>query len=123
MKYAVLDTNFILSCVRKKIDFFEKIKFMGFKILIPMQVIAELEKISKKGNIKFSIESKLALTIIKKNIFTRIDLKMKNVDNGIVSLADRNKEYIVATLDRAIKNKLKNQKIVIRGQKNLEIVS
>ncbi len=123
MKYAVLDTNFILSCVRKKIDFFEKIKFMGFKILIPMQVIAELEKISKKGNIRFGTEAKLALAIVKKNIFTRIDLKMKNVDNGIVSLAERNKDYIVATLDREIKNKLKNPKIIIRGEKNLEITS
>lgn len=122
MKYAVLDTNFILSCIRKKIDFFEEIKFMGFKILMPMQVIEELEKISKRENVKFSSEAKLALSLLKKNVFTRVDLKMKNVDNGIIKLAEKNKEYIVATLDREMKNKIKNRNIVIRGEKKLEIV-
>ncbi len=122
MKYAVLDTNFILSCIRKKIDFFEGIKFMGFKILIPMQVIEELENLSKKGNLKFRTEAKLALAILRRNIFTRIDLKMKNVDNGIVKLAEKNKSYIIATLDREIKNRTENQKLVIRGEKKLEII-
>ena len=46
MKYAILDTNFILTCVKQKIDFFEDIKLMGFQIVIPKQVINEIEKVS-----------------------------------------------------------------------------
>ena len=122
MKYAVLDTNFILSCVRKKIDFFNEIKLMGFKVIIPLQVIEELKNISEKGNIKLKNEIKLSLEILKKNSFGSIDLHTKNVDNGLVNLAKKEKNYTIATLDREVKNKIKNQKIVIRGEKKLEII-
>ncbi|MCK9595951.1 PIN domain-containing protein [Candidatus Pacearchaeota archaeon] len=117
MKYAVLDTNFILSAIRKKIDFFEKIQFMGFKILIPQQVIREIEKFTKSKP-----EAKLALVLLKNNSFGEIDLHSKNVDNGIVNLARKNENYAIATLDREMKNKIKNPKIVIRGERNLEII-
>ncbi len=121
MKYAVLDTNFILSCIRKKIDFFEEIQFMGFKIIIPVQVTGEIKKIAEYGKTRFKEEAKLALMLLKKNAFDEIDLHTKNVDNGIVRIAEKNKEYIIATLDREIKNKIKNQKLVIRGNKKLEL--
>ncbi len=117
MKYAVLDTNFILSCIRKKIDFFEEIQLMGFKILIPMQVIREIKKFAESKP-----EARLALTLINKNDFDEIDLKLKNADNGIVNLAEKNRDYVIATLDREIKSRVKNPKLVIRGNKKLEIV-
>jgi rRNA-processing protein FCF1 len=82
----------------------------------------ELGTLQKTGKMKLSNEAKLASSILRKNIFTRIDLKMKNVDNGIVNVADKNKSYIIATLDREIQDKIKNQKIIIRGEKKLEIV-
>lgn len=122
MKYAILDTNFILSCIRKKIDFFEQIKFMGMKIIIPLQVIDELKKHSETKNLKLKNEAKLAFSILKKNNFDEIDLHSKNVDNGIVNLAKENPEYIIATLDKEMKNKIKNHKLIIRGNKELEII-
>jgi len=122
MKFVILDTNFILSCVRKKIDFFTEIKYLGLKIIIPIQVITELEKISKTGKIKFQEEAKFSLKLIKKNSFEKIDLKIKNVDNGFVNIAKENKELVIATLDKEIQNKIKNQKMIIRGNKKLEII-
>jgi rRNA-processing protein FCF1 len=122
MKKVLLDTNFILSCIRKKIDFFNDLKFCGFKILIPAEIIVELEKISKTGGKKFQEESKIALNLIKQNDFEKINLNTKNVDNGIVKIAGENEEYIIATLDREIKSKIENQKLVIRGNGKLEIV-
>ena len=122
MKNILLDTNFILSCIRKKIDFFNDLKFAGFKILIPDEVAEELEKILKTGGKKFREEAKIALNLLNKNSFEKIKLNTKNVDNGIVKIAGENNEYIIATLDREIKNKIKNQKLVIRGNGKLEIV-
>ncbi len=122
MKYVILDTNFILSCIRKKIDFSEKIKFMGMKIIIPVQVIGELKKHSETKNLKLRDESKLALSILTINNFDEVDLQSKNVDNGIINLAKKNPEYAIATLDRGIKNRIKNNKLVIKGDKELEIV-
>ncbi len=122
MKYAVLDTNFILSCIRKKIDFFGEIEFMGFKILIPEQVIREIKKIAESGKMKFREEARLALILLKNNSFSEIDLHSKNVDNGIVKVSKENPDYVIATLDREMQNKIKNQKLVIRGYKKLEVI-
>jgi rRNA-processing protein FCF1 len=121
MKYAVLDTNFILSCIRKKIDFFHEIKFMGIKILIPGEVIQELRNLQEEGNKNVQNEAKIALLMLSKNSFEKIFLNTKNVDNGIVKMAKENKEYIVGTLDKEIKSKIKNAQFIIRGEKNLEI--
>jgi rRNA-processing protein FCF1 len=121
MKYVILDTNFILSCVRKKIDFFHEIKFSGLKIIIPIQVIDELKNLSETGNLKLRDEAKLSLKLLEKNSFEKADLKIKNVDNGIVKIAKEHEDYIIATLDKEIQSKIKNQKLIIRGEKELEV--
>lgn len=115
MKHALLDTNFILSCIRKKIDFFEEIQLMGIKIIIPEQVINEIKKFETKP------EARLALKLLEKNEFKKIDLGNGHVDKKIINYAKEKPELIIATLDREIKDKTKNHKLVIRGKK-LEII-
>lgn len=122
MKYAVLDTNFIISCVNKKINFFNDLESMGLKTIIPTEVMGELEHISVSGQKKFQNAAKIALLILKKNSFKEISLGMKNVDLGLIELANRDEDYIVATLDQDIKNKIRNNKIIIKGSKKLEII-
>jgi rRNA-processing protein FCF1 len=122
MAHVVLDTNFILSCIRKKIDFFNDIPDMGLKMIIPIQVLDEVRTLSMTAKGKFKDDAKIALKLLEKNEYKRIDLYIKNVDNGIVKLAEKNKEYVIATLDQAIQHKIKNQKLIIRGEKKLEIV-
>ena len=122
MTYVVLDTNFILSCVKKKIDFFTEIPFKGLKIIIPIQVLDELRNISSEGKGRFRDDAKIGLKILENKEFKRIDLHMKNVDNGIVKLASNHKEYVIATLDNGIKNRIRNKKLVIRGETQLEII-
>lgn len=125
MKKTILDTNFILTCVKQKIDFFEEIKFMGMEILIPKQVINELRIItSSKKKLHFREDAVLSLKLLEKNSFKKIDLSKygKNTDKGIKNCAEKNKDIIIATLDKELKNKIKNQKLVIRGKKKLEIM-
>lgn len=124
-RFVLLDTNFILTCVKQKIDFFEEIKFLGMGIIIPKQVINELERISNsKKKLYFKENAKLALRLLEKekNSFKKIDLESGNVDKGIKNFADENKNIIVATLDRELKTKIKNHKLVVRGKKKLEII-
>jgi rRNA-processing protein FCF1 len=122
MKSALLDTSFILTCIRQKIDFFEEIKFQGIQILIPEQVITEIKRISEsKKKLRFREEAKLALELLKKSKFTRINLKSKNTDKGISNYSKEH-DVIVATLDKELKQKVKGQKLVIRGKKKLEII-
>ncbi len=115
MKPALLDTNFILTCIKQKIDFFEELKFMGIKILIPKQVMAELKGLKIQ-------EAKFALRLLEKNIFEEIDIGRGEVDKRIKLFAEKNPEILVATLDKELQKKLKNKKIIIRGKKKLEII-
>jgi len=90
---------------------------MGFSIIIPKQVLEEVKDLAVSKT-----EAEFALKLLEKNEFRKVTLHGKNVDNGIVQLANENKEWVVATLDREIQNKIKNQKLIIRGEKRLEIV-
>lgn len=114
MKQVILDTSFIITCIRQKIDFFEEIKFLGMKILIPKEVIQELEK--KKAKIA------LKLLVDKMNDFELIEIGKGHVDNGIIKKAKDNPSLIIATLDAEIKSSVKNKKLVIRGKKQLEVI-
>lgn len=114
VKQTLIDTNFILTCMKQKIDFFEEIPLIGIQIIIPEEVIAELEKLKK--------ETALRLLENEKEKFDKVKLGSKNVDNAIVNFAKKNPDIIIATLDKGIKNKINNRKITIRNKKKLEII-
>ena len=123
MKKAILDTSFILTAVRQKIDFFPELENTGFKILIPEGVIKEIETISNsKKTGPLAENAKLALKILGKEEFEKIKLIGKDVDKSIIKLAKSDSEVAVATLDREIKNKIKNSKLVIRQKKRIELI-
>lgn len=111
-KQVLLDTNFIITCIKQKIDFFEELPLMGIQILIPENVINELEKLKKDT----------ALRLLNKSDFNKIKLPGKNVDNSIVNFARKNPKTIIATLDKEMRKKIRNPKISIRSKKKLEIV-
>ena len=112
MKSVLLDTNFILTCIKQKIDFFEELYLEGYQIIITDGVIDELKKLKQTS----------ALKLLEKNNFRKINLTGKNVDNSIINYSKKNPEIFVATLDRELQKKLKNRKIIIRGKKKLEII-
>ena len=112
MKSALLDTNFILSCIKQKIDFFEELYLRGYQIIIPDKVIDELKKLKQTS----------ALKLLEKNNFKEIILTGKNTDNSIINYENKNPDILIATLDKQLSDKLKNGKIIIRGKKKLEII-
>ncbi len=123
MGNVLLDTNFILSCVTQKIEFFEQIESMGHKIIIPEEVIGEIKFISvSKKAMRFRNAAKLSLMILENEEFIKIRLRTKDVDKGIKKLAEQDDKLIIATLDRAIKKSNKNKNLVIRNKKKLEII-
>jgi len=117
MKQVILDTSFILTCVKQKIDFLEELKFMGLKILVPKQVLGELSGIASSKK-----EAELALHILGKKGYNSVDIKSKNVDEGLIKYAGKDRNVFVATLDKEIKKKLTNSVVVIREKKRLEII-
>lgn len=113
MKETLLDTSFILTCIKQKIDFFEEFKYMGIRVLIPKQVISELKGVDKSG---------VAFKVLDNNEFIEIDLKNKNVDEGIINYGKKNLDVFIATLDRGIKKKITNSVVVIRERNRLEVL-
>jgi len=112
MKQILLDTNFIISCIKNKIDFFDYIETEGYNIVVPEQVINELEGLKKES----------ALRLLEKNKFKTISLMGKIVDNSIINYANKNPSIIIATLDKELQKKIKNRKMIIRNRKKLEII-
>ena len=122
MKQAILDTNFILTCVKQKIDFFKEIPEKGIEILIPKQVIEEIKRVANSTKkFRFRDDARLAQVILEKNKFKEIDIRGKYVDRGLIKYATEHPRLIVATLDKEIKDKLRNSKLIIRGKKKLEL--
>ena len=122
-KNVLIDTNFILTCVKQKIDFFEWFKLNGISIIIPKEIMNELKMLSERGNNLLALEAKSALKLLSKNKFKQIDLEGgDSADKVIVNYVKQHPDVIVATLDREMKGKFKNKKITIRGGKRLEVI-
>ncbi len=123
MKRVILDTSFILTAVKQKIDFFEEIPYLGLEIIIPVEVVSEIKKIAEKGKkLHFREDASLALEILKKNKFRNLELNDNNVDRGLIKFAEKNKDVLIATLDKDLKYQIKGQKLIIRGKKKLELI-
>jgi rRNA-processing protein FCF1 len=118
----ILDTNFLLTCIRQKVEFFEEIPPMGFRIVIPINVISELEILSKGKATRLADESILVLRILEGKSFEKIELPGKRVDNAIINFLKKNKNFAIATLDKDVQLKVKNPKLIIRGKKKLVLL-
>jgi len=122
MKKAIIDTSFILSCVREKVDFFTRLEDMGYKIVISENVIKELERIvlSRKP-LKLKNEASIALKVISSEKYESLGIKGKYVDSSIVNYLKKDREYALATVDKELKKRVNNPIIVLRNRKKLEI--
>jgi len=115
-----------LTCVKQKVDFFsianegaaEKIKW-----LIPFEVLAELKDLSTRKDVKGADKdaAKLSLEMVKLISPEIVSVKNKNVDQGIIDYI-KGKDTVLATLDKALKNKVKNKIMVIKDVKRVEII-
>ena len=119
MKSALLDTNFIITCIKQKIDFFEELYFRGYQIIIPDKVIDELKKLSKAKS-RDSKYATLALHLLEKyKTEAKIqieDFMAEAADDALLEL-DK-KGNAIATLDSELRHKIRNAKIIVIRQFN-----
>ncbi len=120
-----MDTNFILACVKQKIDIINSVDFLNEKVdwVVPREVLNELESLKDRKGIKFSDRNsaKVGLEIIALLEPEIIEIKNPNVDKGIADYLS-GKDILLATLDKELKKKVNNKKLVIRGKKKFEVV-
>lgn len=124
MKRIILDTNFLMISYQFKVDIFEEINRImeeNYELIVFDKMIEELERISgSKG--RDAVAARIALELIKKKEVKIISINEKTVDNAIIDATDKN--TIVATNDKILKEKLKNKNIktiYLRNKKYLEM--
>ena len=111
---VLLDTNFIISCILKRIDFISQLEEKGFKIVVPKEVIEELKDLRfRKGQ---SHEERIAIDaafeMFQHNKLKKMGLGGRSIDEALIK---KGKEGIyIATLDNLIKKQVPN-KIVIHS--------
>jgi rRNA-processing protein FCF1 len=128
----LLDTNFILTCAKRKIDFEEQTQGLvdeGIEWIVPQEVLNELGNLKDKEGMKGKDKeaAELAFEIVKKVNHCFVENISKrdkgNVDIMIVNYLIKHDDIILATMDKNLKQRLPHRKfLTVRGDKNLEIV-
>lgn len=113
---VLLDSSFIVSCIRKRIDFLDQLESQGFRIKVPREVLQEMKDLKLKP--KTSHDDRIAIDIAFQMFDDKKIKKMKvgntNVDKGLIEKGQDG--YYIATLDKEIKHSVPN-KIVIKSAK------
>jgi rRNA-processing protein FCF1 len=117
---VLLDTNFIISCIKRKIDFLSELENLGFKIHLPREVYQELKDVRQtaKGEDKQAINIALEL-FEKKKVAKGTLTNNASVDQGLIDKG--RKGYYIATLDAGIKRQIKNRVIINNAKNCVEI--
>jgi len=121
MKKVITDTNFLLYCMDRKIDFFEWFFLEGYEVFIPKQVITEIKRLEteKKGKLKANCNAVLRLLTVGK--FKELDCPGRYVDTGLRRYLEKNKDFYLASMDKELVKKVRNKVIMFRGR-NFEIL-
>jgi rRNA-processing protein FCF1 len=120
MKKVLLDTNFILFCVKEKVDFFEYFEMEGFKVLIPDKVLSELKRLSALGKKGIKVRADFALRFLDKSgDFEEVVAKGKYADSAIFNYLKDHQNISLATNDEGLKKKVKNRVFIIRSNKKI----
>lgn len=124
----LLDTNFIITCVKQKIDFpslANVIIDQKIKWIVPQDVLNELGNLKDKPGVKIKDKNaaKLGFEILQsiKPKIVELSGKNPNVDIKIVNYILK-KPIVLATLDKGLKDRVNNKILTIRGKKELELI-
>lgn len=124
---VILDTNFLMIPGTLGIDIFTEIKRIvqePVDICVLDQTIQELEKLMTKSKGKESFNAKLGYIMVKQKSLKTIKGSLSYVDDSIVDYIKRYPTTIVATQDKLLKAKVKQQKvrvIYLKQKKYLEL--
>ena len=119
---VLLDTSFIISCVRKRIDFITELENLGFRIALPREVFQELRdlKTSSKESRANRQAIDIAFEMFSKRKVKKTTVGGKNVDEGLINKGKQG--FYIATLDNGIKREVPNKVVIINSKNNIGIV-
>lgn len=117
-RIVILDTSVLMSIFEKRFDLIEDIELeVGrAKIVVPESVLKELEKLASSRGSR-SRKAKAVLDLIESKGFETVRSMDWDVDNDVILLA-KNLKRIVATLDKDLIKRLKEESVEVMTWKN-----
>lgn len=117
---VLLDTNFIISAIKQRIDFNEELKGMGFgRVIVPREVMQELKDLRFKVPMADRHAIDIALEIFSSKKIEKAKVGGKNVDEGLIAKGKQG--AYIATLDAAIKRIVPNRVVISNAGNGLMI--
>ena len=104
---VLLDSNFIIGCVKHKVDFVSELKEKGFRVLLPKEVFEELKDLRLNSAPQTRAAIEVALEMIEKRKPEKMTLGTKTVDEGLIDHGKKGR--YIATMDNVIKRSVPNK--------------
>jgi rRNA-processing protein FCF1 len=122
-KTVILDSSAILSFFEFSVDWEKEFSRLldGYTIIVPSQVMRELEILSKHTSSKRTQRAAASLKFVER--YGTVDSQAVNADDAIIEVARKTKG-IVATNDSDLRRRLKHESIPVlflRGKKKLAL--
>ncbi len=103
---VILDSSFIISAMKNKIDFVSNLQEKGFSVKVPREVLIELKDLRQKVSHNERVAIDMGIELMEKGNVKKMVLGKNKVDLGLISRG-KTGSYI-ATLDNAIKREIQN---------------
>lgn len=119
MMEAFLDSSFIISCIKKKIDFISQLEEEGFRIILPREVFQELKdlRFKVKHDERAAIDAAFDLFTLRK--VKKTTLGHSVVDQGLIAKGKQG--AYIATLDKGIKREVPNIIVISDAQNRVAV--
>ncbi len=116
---VLLDSNFIISCIKRKIDFVSQLEEKGFKVKVPKEVLQELKDL----RLKVTHDERTAIDVAFELVNAR-KVKKTTLGSGTIDrkLIDKGKQGIyIGSLDNEIKRSVPNRVVINSAANRVEI--
>ena len=116
---VLLDTSFIVSCVKQQIDFVEQLRSQGFSVVVPREVLQELKDLAARDGVRREdkVAVDVALSVLEKEKVKKMRLRSGKLDDGLVK---KGQEGIwIASLDKEIKMSVAKKIVIFSASKKV----
>lgn len=120
---VILDSSFIISCVRERIDFLTQLEEQGFTPVVPREVFQEMKdlRISNRASREDRLAVDVALEILEKKKVKKTTLGEGKVDEFLIRKGQEG--IFIATLDNGIKKRIPKKIVIFKAQNRVGVES
>lgn len=116
-----MDSSFIISCIRSRIDFISQLEEQGFTPIVPREVLQEMKdlKMSNRSSREDRIAVDVAFEILEKKDVKKISSGQGKVDEFLIKKGLEG--AFIATLDNGIKRKVPKKIVIFKAQNRVGV--